>query len=36
LKNWLLNATYFKSDNNREVGAGYGFDRLMLDFTTWF
>ncbi|HEY0940769.1 MAG TPA: putative porin [Steroidobacter sp.] len=36
LQNWVLNATYFKTDNNRDVGAGYDFDRFMLDFNTRF
>lgn len=36
LKNWALNATYFKNANNRDVGSGYDFDRLMLDFNTRF
>ncbi len=36
LKNWVLNATYFKNANNRDVGSEYDFDRLMLDFNTRF
>lgn len=36
LKNWVLNATYFKNANNRDVGGEYDFDRLMLDFNTRF
>ena len=36
LNNWVLNATYFKNANNRDVGTGYDFDRLMLDFNTKF
>jgi hypothetical protein len=35
-KNWVLNATYFKNVNNKDVGAEYDFDRLMLDFNTKF
>lgn len=36
LKNWVLNATYFKNANNRDVGTEYDFDRLMLDFNAKF
>jgi hypothetical protein len=36
LRNWVLNATYFKNANNREVGMPYDFDRLMLDFNSKF
>ncbi|WP_198683146.1 putative porin [Peristeroidobacter agariperforans] len=35
-KNWVLNATYFKNANNKDVGTEYDFDRLMLDFNTRF
>lgn len=35
-RNWLLNATYFKNVNNKDVGTEYDFDRLMLDFNTRF
>ncbi|WP_161965930.1 putative porin [Steroidobacter cummioxidans] len=35
-RNWVLNATYFKNVNNREVGTRHDFDRLMLDFNTRF
>lgn len=35
-KNWVLNATYFKNANNKDVGTEYDFDRLMLDFNTKF
>lgn len=35
-KNWVLNATYFKNVRNKDVGAEYDFDRLMLDFNTKF
>lgn len=36
LENWVLNASYFRTDNNRDVGAGYDFDRFMLDFNARF
>lgn len=36
LKNWVLNATYFKNVNNHDVGAEYDFDRLMIDFNSKF
>jgi hypothetical protein len=36
LKNWMLNATYFRAINNRNVGMQYHFDRLLLDFNTRF
>lgn len=36
LKNWLLNATYFKTAGNHDVGNEYDFDRLMLDFNARF
>lgn len=36
LKNWVLNATYFKTAGNRDVGAEFDFDRLMLDFNAKF
>jgi hypothetical protein len=36
LKNWVLNATYFKNSNNKDVGEEYDFDRLMLDFNAKF
>lgn len=35
-RNWVLNATYFKDVNNKDVGVEYDFDRLMLDFNTKF
>lgn len=35
-KNWVLNATYFKNVNNRDVGAEHDFDRFMLDFNARF
>lgn len=35
-KNWVLNATYFKNKNNKDVGIPYDFDRLMFDFNTKF
>jgi len=35
-KNWVLNATYFKNVNNKDVGTEHDFDRLMLDFNTRF
>ncbi len=35
-RNWVLNATYFKNVNNKDVGTQYDFDRLMLDFNTKF
>jgi len=35
-RNWVLSATYFKSVNNKDVGAEYDFERLMLDFNTRF
>jgi hypothetical protein len=35
-RNWVLNATYFKNANNRDVGTEYDFNRLMLDFNTKF
>lgn len=35
-RNWVLNATYFKNVNNKDVGREYDFDRLMLDFNTKF
>jgi hypothetical protein len=36
LRNWVLNATYFKNANNHDVGMPYDFDRLMLDFNSKF
>lgn len=36
LKNWVLNATYFLNQNNRDVGTEYDFKRLMLDFSAKF
>lgn len=36
LKNWVLNATYFLNQNNRDVGNEYDFKRLMLDFNAKF
>jgi hypothetical protein len=36
LKNWVLNATYFLNNNNRDVGTEYDFKRLMLDFNAKF
>jgi hypothetical protein len=36
LKNWVLNATYFKTAGNHDVGTEYDFDRLMLDFNAKF
>ena len=36
LKNWVLNATYFLNNDNRDVGAEYDFKRLMLDFNARF
>jgi hypothetical protein len=36
LKNWVLNATYFLNQNNRDVGSEYDFKRLMLDFNAKF
>jgi hypothetical protein len=36
LKNWTLNATYFKTAGNRDVGTEFDFDRLMLDFNAKF
>lgn len=36
LKNWVLNATYFKTAVNHDVGTEYDFDRLMLDFNAKF
>lgn len=36
LKNWVLNATYFKNANNRDVGSEYDFDRFMFDFNAKF
>ncbi len=36
LKNWVLNATYFKTAGNRDVGTEFDFDRLMLDFNAKF
>jgi hypothetical protein len=36
LKNWVLNATYFKNGGNRDVGTPFDFDRLMLDFNAKF
>jgi hypothetical protein len=36
LRNWVLNATYFRNANNREVGTEYDFERLMLDFNARF
>jgi hypothetical protein len=36
LKNWVLNATYFKTAGNHDVGNEYDFDRLMLDFNAKF
>jgi len=36
LKNWVLNATYFLNQNNRDVGTEYDFKRLMLDFNAKF
>lgn len=35
-KNFVLNATYFKNVNNRNVGSEYDFDRFMIDFNTRF
>lgn len=35
-RNWVLNATYFRNVNNRDVGTRHDFDRLMLDFNTRF
>ena len=36
LKNFVLNATYFKNVNNHNVGSEYDFDRFMIDFNTRF
>jgi hypothetical protein len=36
LKNWMLNATYFKTVGNRDVGTEFDFDRLLLDFNVKF
>lgn len=35
-KNFVLNATYYKNVDNKDVGTQYDFDRLMLDFNTKF
>ncbi|MFC4311030.1 putative porin [Steroidobacter flavus] len=35
-RNWVLNATYFKNVNNKDVGTEYDFDRFMFDFNTRF
>jgi hypothetical protein len=36
LKNWVLNATYFMSQANVDVGNEFDFDRLLLDFNVKF
>lgn len=35
-KNLVLNATYFKNVDNKDVGTEYDFKRFMLDFNTRF
>ncbi|MGH8176907.1 MAG: putative porin [Steroidobacter sp.] len=36
LKNWSLNATYFMTDGNVDVGNEFDYDRLLLDFNVKF
>lgn len=36
LKNWALNATYFMTQGNVDVGNEFDYDRLLLDFNVKF
>jgi hypothetical protein len=36
LKNWNLNATYYPTEANVDVGSEYDFARLLLDFNVKF
>lgn len=36
LKNWVLNATYFMTTGNVDVGNEFDYDRLLLDFNVKF
>ena len=36
LKNWAINAVYFKTEQSMDVGTQSDFDRLMLDFNAKF